>query len=433
MTLLLLSLVACTDPSITTDADADGFSAAVDCDDANAAVYPGATERCDGADDDCDGAVDELPDDGGAWYADVDGDGHGDPDAVRWTCDGEGGVAVGDDCDDTDAEVYPGAPELLDGVDQDCDGSVADEEGVTRYLDADGDGYGDPDAPVPADGEAPENAVDTADDCDDGNADVHPGALDTCDGVDNDCDGAIDGGLRIPDDHADLQAAIDAAEDGALICVAPGTYPTNAIAAGKRLAIVGVGARGTSTLSAGVTSDPILEVLGGEVGLYNIVLTGGRAAEGAAVRAIHATVALSEVDISGNQPLGGEVRPIVFGEESDLTLDDVNVHDNDFTVVAGGYETEVTYGTLVGVLQGALDWTGGEVSGNDVRFTTSDAILGARGVAGLVSVIQGSATLSEVAFHDNVTTVSMDEPDAYAYYWATYAADLYAESSDVTA
>ena len=75
------------------------------------------------------------------------------------------------DCDDGDASVHPGAPEVCgDGVDQDCDGQ--DEACVT---DADGDGYQPPA------------------DCDDGDASVHPGAPEICgDGVDQDCDGADD-------------------------------------------------------------------------------------------------------------------------------------------------------------------------------------------------------------------------------------------------
>ncbi len=77
-----------------------------DCDDANVAANPAATEVCDDADNDCDGLVDGSdPDVQGAsvWYYDGDGDGHGDPSDTDLGChQPEGYVAVGDDCDDTD-------------------------------------------------------------------------------------------------------------------------------------------------------------------------------------------------------------------------------------------------------------------------------------------------------------------------------------------
>ena len=125
------------------------------------------------------------------------------------------------------------------------------------------------------------------------------------------------------------------------------------------------------------------------------------------------------------------MRPIVYGEESDLLLADVSVHDNTVTVAGSGFEDEETYGTLVGVLQGTLTWSGGEVSANTAVLTTGDAILGGRGMAGLVTVLQGTGELSDVAFHHNVTTVTIPEPDTYGYYWATWVADLYSESSDL--
>ncbi|HEX8117169.1 MAG TPA: putative metal-binding motif-containing protein [Pyrinomonadaceae bacterium] len=91
--------------------------------------------------------------------------------------DGDGHTAArcgGDDCDDSDEYVRPGAPEFCgDGLDNDCDGKVdcADETCLNDCADRDGDGYS------AAEG-----------DCDDDNAGVHPGATEICgDGVDNDC------------------------------------------------------------------------------------------------------------------------------------------------------------------------------------------------------------------------------------------------------
>ena len=103
------SLVACEGPSGWVD-NMD------DCDDAQWTIHPGAEEYCDARDQDCDGEVDEDATDAGTWYPDEDGDGYGDPDGIYVACDGAGGVSNADDCDDTDVDLYPGAP----GYDDAC-------------------------------------------------------------------------------------------------------------------------------------------------------------------------------------------------------------------------------------------------------------------------------------------------------------------------
>jgi hypothetical protein len=93
------------------------------------------------------------------------------------------------DCSDSDTAIHPGAVEICDGIDNDCDGEI--DEGViaTFHPDGDGDGYGDPgaseDACEPETGWVPD-----ATDCDDTDADVHPGAPEACNGRDDDCDPA---------------------------------------------------------------------------------------------------------------------------------------------------------------------------------------------------------------------------------------------------
>ena len=110
-------------------------------------VHAGADEICDGIDNDCDGDIDEgvLQE----WYADDDADGFGNPAVIIEACEPFAGVSSnGTDCDDTDEDVYPGAPEECNGIDDNCDGTIDELGRDTWYLDADGDGHGDPEAPV---------------------------------------------------------------------------------------------------------------------------------------------------------------------------------------------------------------------------------------------------------------------------------------------
>jgi hypothetical protein len=218
----LLLLAACVqDVSVTkrdVDNDGDGYTVEVDCDDARAVVHPDAPEACDGLDNDCDEAVDEDAADATAWYADADGDGHGDPDAGTMACEAAAGaVTDGDDCDDADATAFPGADELCDGVDDDCDTTV-DEDAIdvgTWHADADGDGYGDPATAVSACEGGPDEVSDGTD-CDDADPAVHPTAPedDCADPLDYNCDGSVgyadaDGdGVAACDDCDDADPAV---------------------------------------------------------------------------------------------------------------------------------------------------------------------------------------------------------------------------------
>jgi len=187
------------DGGTTACAPPDGYvNDASDCDDTNPDTYPGADETCDGVDNDCDGSIDEEV--RTYFYRDGDGDGYGDSGNAIYGCTAsQDYVSNDEDCDDSDATIHPSAQELCDGRDQDCDGSI-DEDGITTVLvDADLDGYGNPgqtsDGPCdPPDGYIRADS-DTPPDCDDENAQVHPGALEACNnGVDDNCDGQIDEG-----------------------------------------------------------------------------------------------------------------------------------------------------------------------------------------------------------------------------------------------
>jgi hypothetical protein len=169
---------------------------ATDCDDGDATIFPGAPERCNEVDDDCNGIVDD-PDalTTVTWYADTDGDGFGDPTVTTDSCSPPAGYAAADtDCDDTDARVNPGAEETCNGVDDDCDGAVDEADAAdatTWYADADGDGFGDAGAATTA-CTAPAGYGADGTDCDDTDAAVNPDGTESCNGLDDDCDGVVD-------------------------------------------------------------------------------------------------------------------------------------------------------------------------------------------------------------------------------------------------
>jgi hypothetical protein len=206
-----------------------GFApTADDCDDSSAATFPGAEEVCDGQDNDCDGVVDEGL--GGIWFADEDGDGYGAPAAAVYACAAPEGYVANDlDCDDRSVAINPGAAEVCDGTDNDCDGVVDEGLGGIWFADEDGDGYGAPGTAVYACA-APEGYVANDLDCDDRSVAINPGAAEVCDGTDNDCDGSADEGLGSAwyvdwdaDGYGDAKTEVRS-------CTSPGpTYVTNGL------------------------------------------------------------------------------------------------------------------------------------------------------------------------------------------------------------
>jgi Putative metal-binding motif len=94
-----------------------------DCDDGDEKKNPEASEACNFADDDCNGEIDEGLEPG-LYYADSDGDGVGARTAVFTCNDKPGHVSKNGDCKPNDPSIFPGAEELQNDIDDDCDGKV---------------------------------------------------------------------------------------------------------------------------------------------------------------------------------------------------------------------------------------------------------------------------------------------------------------------
>jgi len=188
------------------DQDQDGYTICQgDCDDSNENVNPGAQEVCNGIDDDCDGLIDDDdPDCTGktTWHEDSDNDGYGNPNVSLDTCDQPAGYVLDDtDCDDSNENVNPGATEICNGIDDDCDGLIDDDDPdctgkTTWHEDSDNDGYGNPNVSLDTCDQPAGYVLDDTD-CDDSNENVNPGATEICNGIDDDCDGNIDEGCVV--------------------------------------------------------------------------------------------------------------------------------------------------------------------------------------------------------------------------------------------
>lgn len=178
-----------------------------DCNDSSTAIHPGAKEVCNGLDDDCDGIVDNenaekctpylFDNDGDGWASEVNASNQrclcGPDPVTKFTAQPK----LDWDCDDTRPDVFPGAKEICDGLDNDCDG-ITDPEGSglaePYYYDGDGDGFGLTDKYKLLCSPDPPYSTKKAGDCNDQDPNINPVAPERCNNKDDNCNGLTDEG-----------------------------------------------------------------------------------------------------------------------------------------------------------------------------------------------------------------------------------------------
>lgn len=197
-----------------------------DCHDSDSRIHPGVTEVCDTRDNNCDGQIDEGL--ARTFYRDQDLDAYGNPAVTTQACRAPAGyVANNTDCDDIRVTVFPGATEICNSLDDDCDGQS--DEGLTGtfYQDVDGDTFGNPAVSQTASCNAPAGYVANNTDCNDTNSAVRPGALEACNSFDDDCDTQIDEGVKKTFYRDQDSDAYGTSTNTSQACNAPSGYVTS--------------------------------------------------------------------------------------------------------------------------------------------------------------------------------------------------------------